>query len=309
MTAPRFLVVDDEELARTRILQFLSQHYDPATLAEAEDGFDAIEKIKSHQPSIVFLDIEMPELNGFEVLRNIENRNFVVIFQTAFDEFAVKAFEVNACDYLLKPFDDQRLEQAIAKAKERLAASSDSPKQEDQLIDGYLADAQRYLDRFLVKVGNRTKVIMADEIRYFTSESHVTRIFLENIDYAYSNSLTHIEKQIDPRQFLRLHRNNIVKLDQIKTVHHGPNTTVELRDGTKLPVSRERKSRLKQVLEQQSRVQNIIVSPILLSSVATGVDYGCSDETSCSHHGWSWLYREPPLRAVSRCWVGSPLLG
>ncbi len=240
----KVLIVDDEELARVRILKYLAAKHPELTVFEAEDGVDGLELIRREKPDFVFLDIEMPGLGGFDMLRQLEAPAFHVIFQTAYDQFAIKAFDANALDYLLKPFTDERLEQALAKALKRT-----SPAQPGlAALAPALAQAERYLERFIVSAGSRSRVIEADEILYFLSESHVTRVVLGDIDFSYDHSLNNLEENLDPKQFIRLHRNSIVRLREIAHVNRGERASVTLRRGVELPVSRERKAPLLEAL-------------------------------------------------------------
>ncbi|HLE00415.1 MAG TPA: LytTR family DNA-binding domain-containing protein [Bdellovibrionota bacterium] len=229
----RVLLVDDEPLARARIRKYLEDSglYE---IREASDGFAALELIADFKPEIVFLDIEMPELNGFDVLRNIPNHeDMKIIFQTAYDQFAIQAFEVNACDYLLKPFRDDRLQKSLERSQ-RLSRPTELKKLEDHLVR-----EKRYLDKFVVDVGTKTRIIPAENVFYLSSESHVTKLVLEQVDYAYGQSLTYLEKQLDPAVFLRIHRNCIVRLDRIASFTNGQNVQVSMKNGAVLKASRE----------------------------------------------------------------------
>ena len=236
----KVLVVDDEALARRRIVDYFRAARPGDTVEEAEDGFEALEKLATFAPDLVFLDVEMPELSGFDVLMQLEARPFRVIFQTAYDEFAVRAFDANAIDYLLKPFSDERLAQAIAKAGGPPQALGD--------LDRHLVGEKMHLTKLTIRLGQRLKVVDAADVHYFLSESHVTRAFLHDIDYALDNSLTFLEERLDPRTFLRTHRNSLINLTSIKEVKQGSNMTVTLKSGVELPVSRERKKQLLKAL-------------------------------------------------------------
>lgn len=239
------LIVDDEELARLRIRRYFEAKRPDLEIREAKDGVDGLQAIRERAPDLLFLDIEMPGLSGFDLLRQLESRPFAVIFQTAFDQFAIRAFDENAVDYLLKPFTDQRLEQALAKAK-----VDPLPK-----ISPALIEAGRYLERFVVTAGARTRVIDADEVLYFLSERHVTRIMMDGIDFAYDQSLTHLEQHLDPRRFVRIHRNSIVALRAVAHVERGTNAKVKLKSGQVLAVSRERKGPLLEALTATGHAQ------------------------------------------------------
>jgi two-component system LytT family response regulator len=243
----RILIVDDEELARVRIRRFLEAQASALEIREAADGFEALEVIPGFHPDLIFLDIEMPELSGFDVLHHLENRPFAIIFQTAFDEFAVRAFEENACDYLLKPFSDERLAKALAKA----SGSAPAPGQWKSL-DARLASERKFLERIVVSIGpRRSKLIDHREVLCFLSESHVTRAVLEKTDYAYDYSLTHLEERLDPSLFLRIHRNAIINTRGVVGLRSGPVPTVTLRNGMELKISRDRRAQVREVLKAQ----------------------------------------------------------
>ncbi len=244
--AMNVLIVDDEALARLRIRRFLEKEHPDWTLREAQDGFEALAAIADETPGLVFLDVEMPELTGFDVLHELAERTFPVIFQTAYDLFAVKAFDANAVDYLLKPFTDERLAQALAKVAKRPATPT-APELDD--LEKELRGTARGMTKLVINAGPRQKIVDVGEVSYFSSESHVTRVFLVNgQDYAYGQSLTHLEERLDPAAFIRIHRNAIVRIDAIVAVERGPRAELSLRSGVKLAVSRERRKALSRVL-------------------------------------------------------------
>ncbi len=247
MTAPRILVVDDEPLARERILKSLKKWNPKYQLKEAGDGLEALEVIESWKPNIVFLDIEMPEMNGFEVLMAMEKKDFQIIFQTAYDEFAIKAFEVSACDYLLKPFADERLKSALDKAIERSQSQNSKEKLED-----FLAEEKKYLDKLVIKSGLRMKYIEMDEVHYFLSEDHVTSVFIEDVSYAIEPSLSYLEKHLDPSLFIRIHRNAIISKTAVIEYTSGTPMKVQVGPDTELKVSRDRKKSVKEFLTRDS---------------------------------------------------------
>lgn len=254
----KILVVDDEPLARRRIVDYLRQFHENDEIEEAEDGFQALEKLQTFAADLIFLDVEMPEMTGFDFLLQLESRPFQVIFQTAYNEFAVRAFDANAIDYLLKPFSDERIAQAMAKVRDRVNTNSKSQQAQTNLepLDKYLTDHDIYLSRLLIRVGQRIKIVDISEVQYFVSESHVTRVFLQvngnAIDYALDQSLSTLEKRLDPKLFVRTHRNSLVNLEAIHQIKQGPNMSITLKNGIELPVSRERK---KQLLKQLGLIQ------------------------------------------------------
>jgi two-component system LytT family response regulator len=237
----RVLIVDDEELARVRLRRYFEQKHPDYVLQEAADGVEALARIAEFFPDVIFLDIEMPELSGFEVLMQLEARPFAIVFQTAYADFAVRAFEENACDYLLKPFTDVRLETALAKAR---GGRADLPGLERQL-----ASQAIHLRKLVIRAGTRQRIIDHKEVLYFSSESHATRVVLRDIDYAYDHSLSFLEARLDPQLFLRIHRNAIVNLGAVRSVTQGLKPTVVLENGVELQVARDRKRALRDRLK------------------------------------------------------------
>jgi two-component system LytT family response regulator len=246
----KILVVDDEALARRRIIAFLEKESkargEDWALQEASDGVEALEKIASFDPDLVYLDVQMPELTGFDVLRNSPDLRAKVVFQTAFDEFAIRAFEVNACDYLLKPFTDERLRKSLERAFSPVEPARAVPLPES--LDRHLSSERSFADRFVIKAGNRRKIIPASQIEYFLSENHMTRIFAGGTDYAYDLSLNRIQERLDPERWLRIHRNALVPVDAIASFTPGPDATVVLKGGAKLAASREGAKLLKKTV-------------------------------------------------------------
>jgi two-component system LytT family response regulator len=236
-TTSRILIVDDEQIARQRIRRFLEEDSQEYVILEASNGIEAIERISSFQPHVVFLDIQMPELSGFDVLRQVENRNFQLIFQTAYDEYALQAFEESACDYLLKPFPKERLQKALSKA-----LSGVDQKISLSALEGKLAKRNEHLEKITYKQGGKTKVLEVSNVLYFLSQDHCTSAFSSVGEHLIDLSLSHLEERLDPEKFLRCHRNNIVAVDQIKSVGGVKESEITLKNGTNLPVSRNNRS-------------------------------------------------------------------
>lgn len=240
----KILVVDDESLARQRLLRFIKESGQDVITAEAENGIVAIEKIKSFEPHIVFLDIQMPGLNGFEVLQQIEVRNFQLVFQTAFDEFAIKAFEENACDYLLKPFDLERFQKTMKRINPPNVSSNAFHKTALAGVEKRLGN----LDRILIRQGSKTKVISVSEIDYFLSRDHYTCIFSKNSEFISDLSLNYLEERLDRKKFVRTHRNSIVATREIKSIGDTTNSEVTLSCGAKLSLSRRNRKAVLEVM-------------------------------------------------------------
>lgn len=224
----KILIVDDEKLARERLKRFLKEANVDADVEEAANGLVAVEKIKSFSPEIVFLDIQMPGLNGFEVLQQISKRNFQVIFQTAYDEFAIKAFEENASDYLLKPFTLERFKKSLNRVL-------DSGKNSDL---NELDKKMPYLERLIIKQLGKSKIIDVSSIDYFISKDHYTCIYVGNEESVSDLSLSWLEPLLDPKKFVRIHRNSIVAFAKVKSVGGTTDSRIELKDGTRLTLSR-----------------------------------------------------------------------
>lgn len=247
----RILIVDDESLARQRLRRFIAEAGSNFIVAEADGGLNAVAAICDFRPDILFLDVEMPGLNGFEVLAQFETRPFVVVFQTAFDEFAVKAFEAAACDYLLKPFTPARFRAALARALTRLADESRL-----KTLESSLARRDGALRRLTVKQGTAWHVLDVDDIHCFLSLDHYTCAYHrdsshERLREAVTDlSLARLAERLDPEVFLRVHRNAIVNRTAIRAVTTTPagDTELELDGGMKIPVSRRHRTELKRSL-------------------------------------------------------------
>ena len=284
----KILIVDDESMARLRIRKLAERRADVTAIAEAVDGVDALAKITEFQPDIIFLDIEMPEMTGFEVLENLETIPFAIVFQTAYHQFAIKAFEVNAVDYLLKPFSDQRWNESLERAQKLVSArqAQEVPAQHDAAQrdaaqhDAAQHDADKgqrtlaphgvqatqmhalkehlhkhgmFLNRIFVRCGNRQHILKTGEITHFTSEDHITFVHTSDRSFAYDLSLTPLEQKLNPEHFFRIHRSAIVNLDFVKTLTSGNDSMVVLRNNVELAVSREKKRRLREILQVDAK--------------------------------------------------------
>lgn len=237
----RVFVVDDEPAARRKILRFLQEQPDVEVAGEAQNGAEAVERILSELPDLVFLDIHMPDMNGFEVVEALAQGGHVpaIVFATAHDDYAVRAFEVSALDYLLKPFDRERFEQALARARKSVATAEAGPSQLLTLLDA-LRPPGRYLKRLLVPHEGRSLFVNAGEIVRFESERNDVRIYTRRGTFTLRATLDSMEQKLDPEQFARVHRSHLVNLDAIREIHpwfHGDYKIV-LHDGTELMWSR-----------------------------------------------------------------------
>lgn len=233
----RVVLVDDEHLARERLRRMLAAHPQLEIVGEAEDGEQAIGKIVELEPDLVFLDIQMPECSGLEVAASLPSPRPNIVFCTAFDEYAVDAFELHAVDYLLKPVNRARL----AKAVERVSASRDSTDP-DTAIDRAGREAGNYPSRFLAKRGARFCVVPRGEVLCFVSEEGLTTLQTAKHHLWMQPSLSDLEERLDPDGFFRISRSAIVNLDAIDEVLPGTSgqAEVQLTNGQQLEVSRRR---------------------------------------------------------------------
>ena len=246
------MVVDDEPLARARIRELLKRDSDIGLVEECKDGFEAVQAMQNEPPDLVFLDIQMPEKDGFSVIDEIGvERMPVVIFVTAYDQYALRAFQVCALDYLLKPFDEKRFEQTLARAKTQIRAVQGDGGGDGlhaslfSLMEQWHAQS-KYVERVLVKTSGRFFFLNASEIDWIKAEGNYVRLAVGKSAYLLRETVNNLEKQLDPARFLRIHRSTIVNIDRIKEIQqtfHGEYTVV-LRDGTELRLSRRYREKL-----------------------------------------------------------------
>ncbi len=243
------LIVDDEPLARERLRTMLKDEPEIVLVGECGDGRQAVETIRRERPQLVFLDVQMPELDGFEVLEKLgEAVPPAVIFVTAFDQFAVKAFEVHAVDYLLKPFDRPRLKAALQRALDLLG----QPEGQDmrQQLAALLADLRapdKPTARLAVKTEGRVLLVRTAEIDWIEAADNYVILHVGTQSHVLRETLTSLEGRLDPTRFLRISRSTIVNVEQVKELQplfHGEHLVV-LRNGTKLNLSRNYRDKLK----------------------------------------------------------------
>ena len=245
----RVLIVDDEMLARAVVREYLGAHADIDIVGECANGFEAVKAITELAPDLVLLDIQMPRLDGFEVAELAGNQTSY-IFATAFDQYAIKAFEFHALDYLLKPFSQQRLDQALAHAR---ANVSIGPGPGDAAIAGLVRDAasrKQPLDRVLIRDGAKVHVVACDKIDYIEAEDDYVRIHADGKAHLKSQRLAELEAQLDGARFLRIHRScivNIGRIDRIEQAIRDSHVAI-LKDGSRLPVSRSGYQKVRAVL-------------------------------------------------------------
>jgi two-component system, LytTR family, response regulator len=242
----RVVVVDDEPLARAVVREYITAHPGVEIVAECANGFEAVKAVSELTPDLVFLDVQMPKLSGFEVLELI-GRDVPVVFTTAYDQYALRAFDVHAIDYLLKPFSEQRFAEALARARERLAARDVAPV--DALVSETRAK-QTPLERVLIRDGSQVHVLPVDKIDYVEAQDDYVSFRSEGTSYLKDQTLGVTEGLLDPARFVRIHRSYLLNIDRIARVElYAKDSRIAiLRDGTKLPVSRAGYARLAKFL-------------------------------------------------------------
>jgi len=240
----RALVVDDEPLARERVLTLLQQEADVEVVGECSDGGQAVNAIQQHSPDLVFLDVQMPELDGFGVIDTIGVGQMPhVVFVTAYDEHALRAFEVRALDYLLKPFTPERFSAVMDRARQELARESDSNAHLTklaELVAAAAANRPRFLQRVLVHHANKAFLLPVDRIDRVEADRNYVRLHSGEVTFTLRGSISAISERLDPEKFLRINRSEIVRLDAVKELQpwfHGDYRVV-MRDGTTLMWSR-----------------------------------------------------------------------
>jgi two-component system LytT family response regulator len=248
------VIVDDMPLARQKLARFLNEDPEIEIVAECGNGLEAIDAIAFHKPELVFLDIQMPEVDGFEVLNHIGLEHMpVFIFVTAFDHFALKAFEVNALDYLLKPYDRERFMQALHRAKKHLHRTEPEPRDERLLaLLKTLNPEQKFLKRLAVKTSGRTIFLMIDEIDWIETAGNYLELHVGKEVHLIRERMNQLENRLDPTRFVRIHRTTIVNLDRIKELQplFNGDQTVILRNGNQLTLSRTYRDRLLALMEE-----------------------------------------------------------
>ena len=245
----RVLIIDDEELARQRIRRLLTREDDVEVIGEACDGAQAVESIRSLQPDLVFLDVQMPEVDGFAVLERLRpHPPPAVVFVTAHDDYAVRAFEVHAVDYLRKPFDAVRFKEAFSRARRRLAgaAAEERARKLDALLAQVEAQPPRSRERLMVRSDGRLYFVRIDDIDWVEAAGNYVKLHVGRDTHLMRETMAGIEKILDSSRFLRIHRSAIVNLDRVREMQpwFSGEYTVILRDGTQLRLSRVYRDRL-----------------------------------------------------------------
>lgn len=248
VTKIRTLIVDDEAMARERVLTLLQQQPDIEIVGECADGAQALSAIERLEPELVFLDVQIPVMDGFGVIRALAPQRMpMVVFTTAYDEYALRAFEVHALDYLLKPFDGPRFLRTLERARERLERqrAGDLGKRLLAMVQDMKPEGAQAPDRLVVKSGGRIFFIRTDEIDWVDAAGNYVRLHVKGDAYLFRETMSAMEARLDASRFVRIHRSHIVNADRIKELQPGNGDhAVILRTGVKLPLSRGYKDRL-----------------------------------------------------------------
>ncbi|HEX8398329.1 MAG TPA: LytTR family DNA-binding domain-containing protein [Pyrinomonadaceae bacterium] len=244
----KILIVDDEPLARERVRRHLRDEPGVEIVGEAGNGREAVSAIEEKTPDLVFLDVQMPEMNGFDVLRALEeNKIPAIVFTTAYDKYAIQAFEFHALDYLLKPFSRERFKRAVRHAREQLENSRQSGNIDERLVS-LLENlkAKKYLERIVVKNSGRVFFIKTEEIDWIEAAGNYLKLHVGRDAHLIRETMQSIEAKLDPEKFFRIHRSTLVQIDRIKELHplFGGDYAVILRNGTELNLSRNYRERL-----------------------------------------------------------------
>ena len=239
-------IVDDEELARAVVREYLAAVADVEIVAECSNGFEAVKAVSDLRPDLLILDVQMPKLDGFEVLELV-GRDVAVVFVTAYDQYALRAFEVHAVDYLLKPFSADRLAAAIERARERLNRGERLPVQD---LAAAARPAQGHTRRILVRDGPRVHVLPVEKIDYVQAQDDYICFRCEGKEYLKEQTLAQLDMSLDPAKFVRIHRSFVLNLDRLARVEldDRDNRIAILTDGRRLPVSRAGYTRLSGLL-------------------------------------------------------------
>lgn len=245
----RVLVVDDEDLARLVLRELIQSHPEIEVLAECGNGFEAVKSVAEHKPDLIFLDVQMPKLSGFDVLELIDPGT-AVVFVTAYDQYAMRAFEVHAVDYLLKPIGRDRFEAALERAKSRLGEKL-PPAAE---LAAAARPAKQFLDRIVVRDGTRVTLIPAGKLDYAEAQDDYVALASEGKKHLKQQTIASLEACLDPERFVRIHRSYILNFERVVRIEpYGKDSRLAiLQDGTRLPVSKTGYARLKTLMDERS---------------------------------------------------------
>jgi len=249
----RAVIVDDEELARQMLREMLASHPEVEIAAECANGFEAVKAVTELKPDLIFLDIQMPKLDGFEVLELIGTGR-ATIFVTAFDEYALRAFDAHAVDYLLKPFNAARFETALERAKQRLGEHPSHPLPPPAELAASARSPKQYLERIVVKDGTRVTIIPVARLDYAEAQDDYVALNTGGKIHLKQQTISSLEAALDPARFLRIHRSYIVNLEKVARIepYSKDSYIVILSNEIQLPVSRSGYARLRAFLDQKT---------------------------------------------------------
>ena len=249
MSQIRAVIVDDEDLARQILREYLRAEEDIEVIAECSNGFDAVKTIAEHRPDLLFLDVQMPKLDGFEVLELIGNE-VAVVFVTAYDQYAMKAFDAAAVDYLLKPFDLERFRTALQRVRRRFGETARAPNA-SELKNAAQAPGQ-YAQRIIIKDGTRVHIIPVNQLDYAEAQDDYVALHTAGKTHLKQQTISSLEAALDPTRFVRVHRSFLVSLERVAKIEPYTRDTriAVLADGSQIPVSRAGFMRLKELMEK-----------------------------------------------------------
>jgi two-component system LytT family response regulator len=243
------LIIEDEELARNLLRSYLKDNPDIEVIGECENGFDGVKSINEKKPNLVFLDIQMPKITGFEMIELLDYKP-QIIFTTAYDQYALKAFELNAIDYLLKPFSKDRLLAAIDKVKHRIQNEEPIDEKLEELSN--FRPGEEFIDRVVVKDRHKIHIITVDQIRYIESLDDYVMIYTYDGRHMKQKTMKYFETNLDPKNFIRIHRSYIVQVENIAEIQQYEKESyiviLKDKDKSKLKVSKTGYKRIKEVL-------------------------------------------------------------
>jgi two-component system, LytTR family, response regulator len=250
------LIVDDEPIARERVRRMVREESDIEVIGECGNGAEAAIFINENKLDLVFLDIQMPEMNGFEVLKSIEpNKTPAIIFVTAYDQYAIRAFDVHAIDYLLKPFNRQRFQHSVERAREQIEQSRGGKMDERlALLLADLKTSKKYLERLVVKSVGRIFFLKTTEVDWIEAAGNYAKLHVGRESHLIRETMNGLEAKLNPDVFLRIHRSTVVNIDRIKELHplFSGDYTVMLKNGVELTLSRNYRDRLLELFEKSS---------------------------------------------------------
>lgn len=250
----RALVVDDEPWARKRIAQLLRRETEIEIVGECADGESAVHSILSLSPQVVFLDVQMPEMDGFEVLQALGSaKPPLVVFVTAYDKYAIRAFDVHAVDYLLKPFDSERFRKTLDRVKDELRRGEGGRDRNLENLLKTLSAQRPYLRRLAAKTGSSVVFLRAEDVDWIEASGNYVTLHIGKESHLIRETMSGLEPKLNPRQFVRIHRGTIVNMDRIKELQpwFSGERVLSLKDGTQLRVGRAFRGRLRRIVDNR----------------------------------------------------------